>query len=228
VKLFISLGLFCLAATVGHASEIFVNGGFETGDLTGWLTSTSSDGGFYATSDTATPLNGYPTAGSSNGTFYAVSDGFGAGTRALTQLFTYPLGSVAARLSFDIFVNDQFGNGGSPQFVEVDLLANGADPITGTALAVFYGPTDILVSGGNPNPYVYVYSDITSALTPGGTYLIRVLEADSTGPLQAGVDNFSLMAYTQIPEPSTFQLVGLTGVVFAVVFFRRRDLSRRT
>ncbi len=162
---------------------------------------TSSDGGFFATSVSATPLSGFPTVGPASGYFYAVSDGFGPGTRALTQTFTDPVGTISAVLSFDIFVNDQFGLGGSPQFGEVDLLAGGADAILGTPIAVFYS-ADTVVNGGAPNPYVHESLNINGNLSGGTTYQLRVLEADSSGPLNLGVDNFSLVTTAAaVPEP---------------------------
>jgi hypothetical protein len=212
----------CFALTAS-ATQLISNGGFETGDFTGWTTvsSAGSGGGWYVSNASQTPLNGFPTEGPNSGNDYAVTDGFGPGTNVLYQSFTDPLGTTSAVLSFDAFVDDDFGASGFGG--EVDLLAGNADPLTGTAIASFFSQ-DTAVSNGVPNPYVAFSQDISSLLTPGSTYLIRAYESDSTGPINFGVDDFSLLTTSSAtaPEPATVIPTAMLACVFAYRVGRRK------
>jgi hypothetical protein len=156
----------------------------------------------------ATPLTGNPTVGPRGGSFYAVTDQFGPGSHALTQSFTVAA-STDYLLSFYMFVNDWT----APQFGgQADLLTDGADPISGPPVSIFYH-ADTAVAGGTPNGWVHTTLDITGDLMAGNTYQLRFFESDSTGPLNVGVDDVSLIA-TPIPEPRlVFPMALLAGVV---------------
>lgn len=231
VKLCVVLCGLWLACTAS-AANILVNGTFSTGDLAGWtISDVSSLGSFYVDGiDATTPLNGSPTAGpDGSSTYYAVSDDFGPDMIALTQSF---VASVAGdyTLSFDVFVNDFYegaGFGSSGFGGEVDLLAGGSDPIAGTPIAVFYGPADSAASDGNPNPWISVNTDITTDLTVGQTYVVRVLESDSSATINVGVDNFDLEAVAATPEPGTLLSVALASGFF-VCFGCRRVAGARS
>ena len=223
------LTVFCAVAfaSVASAGQVLTNGSFESGNFTGWaVTNSTADGSsWFVTNQANTPLNGFPTVGRSDGTYYAVTDSFGPGAHALTQTFTVPSGTIAAVLSFDVFVNDVFALGGLPQFGQVDLLAANADPLLGVALHVFYGPADTFQSNpGTPNPYVHFNADVIGFLTAGQTYKIRVLESDSN-PLNVGVDNFSLVA--AVPEPGMFLPAALVMGIFVYGGRRKVRLSSR-
>jgi hypothetical protein len=221
---FALIGL-AIASTAG-ASQLFVNGGFETGTTSGWTVTNSGPGTFTVTSASVTPLTGNPTVGPAGGTYYAVSDDFGPGMYALTQTFLVPVGTTSAVLSFDFFTNDVFGTGGSPQFGEVDLLAAGADPITGTPLTVFISADSFDSDPGAPNAYVHFSADIIGALTPGLSYQIRAFDSDSTGPFDTGVDDFSLLATGgSVPEPGTFLPVALVAGI--LLYTKRAYRSRK-
>src|SRR5450432_845946 len=51
----------CLAFTA-NAAQLISNGGFESGDFTGWTTASSvgSGGGWFVATGPLTPLNGFP------------------------------------------------------------------------------------------------------------------------------------------------------------------------
>jgi hypothetical protein len=222
VKVSAAICGLCLAFTA-NATELIANGGFVSGDLTGWATASSagSGGGWYVSDATVTPLNEFPTVGPNSGNDYAVTDGYGPGTNVLYQSFTDPLGTTSAVLSFDAFLDDDFGASGFGG--EVDLLAGNADPLTGTPIASFFSQ-DTAVSNGVPNPYVAFSEDISGLLTPGGTYLIRAYESDSSGPINFGVDDFSLSATSSAaaPEPATIIPTALLAGVFAYRAWRRK------
>jgi hypothetical protein len=201
--------LFFVLASAASANTILLiaNGSFTTGDFTAWTVTTNDtpgNGNWFVTSASSTPLNGFPTVGPDSSTYYAVSDAYEPGSRALTQSFTVPLNATDVAVSGDIFVNDWFGDSGLGG--EVDILAAGANPLTATPIVVAYGPVDTSVSNGAPNGWVPFSFDITSSLTPGASYQLRILESDASGPINVGADNLSVLATTAstgVPEPSS-------------------------
>ncbi|MDX2179324.1 MAG: PEP-CTERM sorting domain-containing protein [Bryobacteraceae bacterium] len=220
-------------------AELLVNGDFEAG-LAGWTVTDllGGSGSWFSSAAAPTPLSGFATVGPSAGLLYAVTDQTGPGTHSLTQSFLVPAGSTAVVLSFDMFVNDQSGEGpiidpagldhaaGFPnQHARVDLLTGvaGAFDTGGGVVANFYLGVD---AGANPHLYTAYVFDISALVVPGGTYQIRFAEVDTQFFFHQGVDNVSVVA-SGIPEPSTgvLFLSGLAGAV-AVARLRSRGLSR--
>jgi hypothetical protein len=213
------LAIFFFAFASARADNLIVNGGFETGTLAGWATSSTGDGNFTVNSGGATPLNGNATAGAHSGTYYAVSDDYsGSQIQSLTQSFTTPTSLLTATLSFEMFVNDiycgDFGSAGPGG--EVSLLTAG-----GSLIAVLYGPVDTFENPvGAPNPYLLFSQDIASYLSANTTYELQFSSTDTSGPLNVGVDDVSLIT-TAVPEPGSFSLFGLGGLFAAWNAYRR-------
>jgi hypothetical protein len=224
-KLFTTICVLSFALTA-RANEVLTNGGFETGDFTGWTVSNAGTppDSFFVTTGNLTPENSLPTVGAASGNFYAVTDQQAPGIHVITQSFT-AVANTDYVLSFDMFVNDYALSQGLPgQFGgEADLIAGGADPIAAPITTQFY-QADTQVVAGAPNPWVATSLDITSDLTAGDTYQLRFLESDSTTNLNVGVDDVSLMATptTATPEPKLllFPLAFLAGIV---LFRARRN-----
>jgi hypothetical protein len=220
VTLFAIFGILVFAATA-NAGQLLTNGSFESGFSSWVVTDNTTDGSsWFVNTGLFTPLNGYATPGATDGTHYAVTDQNGPGSHALTQTFLNPLGTTSAILSLDIFVNDVYGYGGG--FGEVDLLAAGANALTGTAIHVFYNADTFQTNPGTSNPYVHLSMDISAYMTAGTSYQIRILDTD-TNPQNVGVDNVSIISTTGTqgtPEPATF----LPGALMAGLFVLR---SRR-
>jgi hypothetical protein len=227
-----SFFLLLAVALSANASQLFTNGGLETNggngstSFTGWTTggTAGSDDDFYADDTDITPLNGFPTVGPNSGSWYAVSDMTGLVTPEssyLIQSVTIPVGTVDVAFSGDIFVNDQFGSGGTGG--EIGIWASGANPLVTAPLFVIYGPVDTSVSGGEPNPYVLVSVDVTADVVAGSTYEFGVLESDSTGPINVGVDDFSLTASSSsTPEPSMLFPTALLAAGMFIYRARRK------
>jgi hypothetical protein len=99
-----------LLAASAHADSIqlIVNGGFETGDLTGWTAQTEpeSNGEFSVATGTIAPLSGFSTVGPSSGMYYAVADQHDVTAAVLSQSFTVAPGASSVVLSFDLFTNN--------------------------------------------------------------------------------------------------------------------------
>ena len=220
-------------ALTANASELFVNGGFEanggrgTTAFTSWLTggTAASDDNFYADNTTdATPVNGNPTVGPFAGTWYGVSDMSGLQSPEssyIVQLLTIPLGTTQVIFSGEMFVNDIFGGSGSG--AEIGIWGAAANVLTTAPLFVIQAFVDTAVAGG-PNPYVLYTLDVTAHVTPGTSYQVGVLEEDETGPINVGVDNFSLAATGSLatPEPATLIPTALLGAGIILFSLRRK------
>lgn len=211
------------------ATQLLINGDFETGDFTGWTAiafSGSSGSLNISTPGTNTPISGFATAGNANGgRFYAVTDQGGPGAYSLAQSFVVPTGTSSLILDFDFFANNQAGvtivspNGLDPfidanQHSRVDLLVAGASAFSttpGDILGTFYLGSD---SFSTPNPFTHYSIDISSLVTAGQTYQIRFAEADNQFFFQTGIDNVLVHART-VPEPASWAMMiagfGLVG-----------------
>jgi hypothetical protein len=232
------LSMFCSLAKVNAApTELITNGGFETGNFTGWtVTDLAGGSGTWSvdTLGTTTPISAFPTlAAGGAGTFYAVSDQGGPGTHSLIQPFTVPWPTLSATLSFDMFVNDQSGVGpiinpagldhtATPnQHARVDILttAAGAFDTGAGVLANYYLGVD---AGPNPHVFTHYVFDITGIVGAGGTFQIRFAEVDNQLFFNQGVDNVSILV-EPIPAPGAI-LLGSIGVGVVSWLRRRRTL----
>ena len=234
MRLYIFLFL-ALAGSLG-ATQLFTNPGFEMGSLNGWTVestpssgvgSPSSDDSFFVSSSMLTPSTGNPTVGPADGTYYAVSDTdnlVSPETTVIYQTVTIP-NTDSLILSLDMFVNDVYGGlyGSSGFGGEVAIWASGSDPLTATPTTVLFGgPVDTFLDPqGDPNPYIFYSASILGDVTLGSTYEIGVLESDTSGPINVGIDDFSLMT----PEPGTLLLTGAFAA--GLLCFGRARRSRR-
>jgi hypothetical protein len=207
------------ASTNANSIQLIVNGGFETGNFTGWNAQTEAggDGPFLVSSGTTAPLSGRSTAGPSSGTFYAIADqNDTVAASVLTQGFTVAAGASSVVVSFDLFVNN-FSSGGvvtGPIDFKKDTQFGTVDLLTGTANAFSTAPADVLRNfyqgADDPsiisNPYTTYTFDITSLVSAGGRYQIRFGDVASQDFIAMGVDNVSVTE-TVAPEPATFLLI---------------------
>jgi hypothetical protein len=232
--------LICLALSgLLNASDLFTNSTFETGNLSGWSlitspsTGTPTDNDAFAANDTDQDQdNGeLPTAGPFQGSWYSLSDTSGnrsPESAGLYQTVTIPIGTTSVILSAEIFVNDwcEFLSGGALTSCgsggEIGIWATGANPDTATPLHVLYTADTTTGTSGTPNPYVAVNDNITADVTPGTSYVIGVVESDTEGVINVGIDNFAVTASSGIaPEPAML-LPTLAGLGTLIYRARRR------
>jgi hypothetical protein len=222
-----------------RAGELIVNGGFETGDFTGWtvVDQTGGSGSWFVNNSTTAPLSGFATPGPASGSFYALTDQTGPGSHVLLQSFTVAAGSTV-NLSFDMFSNNQSGVKAAPggpsdldfnvvpnQHARVDILTAGASPFdtAGGVVTNLYNDSTLTV-GGVTNPYVHYSFDITAAVGGGGTFQLRFAEVDNQLFFQQGVDNVSIIATGGVvPEPAGITLLGLGIGGLAALRVRKRS-----
>lgn len=219
--------------------ELINNGGFETGNFTGWtvFNQAGSDGNFFVTGSTSTPISFLPTVGPANGNFYAVSDQQAPGARSLLQSFTVPANSNQVMLSFNMFVNN-WSSGGTVvnpagldfnafpnQHARVDILTASAGPLS-TAPSDIVSNLYLNTEGAQPNPYTAYNFDLTSTLVPGQTYQVRFAQVDNQSFLNQGVDDVSILSSDEqvIPEPvSTLASLILLGLGAGSTIKRKRN-----
>lgn len=220
-----------LAVPAGAATELLTNGGFETGDFTGWTASVfaSSNGTVEVTSGSAAPVSGLSVVGPSEGSHHVLTGQSGPGAYSVMQGFTVPGSPGDLLLSFDIFAAtdaDLFDNGldpfccGATQHTRVDILAAGSGAfelgpaVVHTVLAPF-------IDGSFGVPYRSVLADLTGILAPGGSYLLRFAQTDNAGFFTMGVDNVSLTA-SPVPLPAAgLLLAGSLGLFGGLRLVRR-------
>ncbi|HEX4135864.1 MAG TPA: PEP-CTERM sorting domain-containing protein [Bryobacteraceae bacterium] len=223
-------------ATVAQADiQLLTNGGFETGDFTGWNAQAApgSGGAWAVSSTTLAPISGELTAGPASGSFYAVTGQAGPGAYALTQSFTVAPGATDVVLSFDLFANDFAGTiiPGPLNYTDSDVQFATADLLTGTADPFSTAPADVIQNfytgadntDGGPAPYTHYSFDITNWVVAGDTYQIRFGDADNLSFFSEGVDNVSVVETTgaaATPEPSYYLLI-LLGIGGMIAWKRR-------
>lgn len=235
LSLLATAGIMSLAGgltSAASALEIISNGGFETGNFTGWsIAENGTTGALSVETSSITPNSGLATVGSASGNYYALSDSL-LGEYALIQSFAVAP-SLSATLSFSLFVNDQNGlspvidpsgldhtTGGSfdpNQHVRVDILsasatpfATGNDVLQSLYLGGATGPASV-------NPYRSFSFDLTNLLDIGGTYQLRFAGVSNQDFLNAGIDSVSLQV-SSVPEPENFALllIGLSALSWSL------------
>jgi hypothetical protein len=230
-KILIAAAASASLSSPALATELLINGNFETGTFAGWSSNVqagSSGNRFIDTPGTSSPQSGFATAANGlGGNFYAVTDQSGPGAYSLTQGFTLAAGTVAAVLNFQMFNNNstnvtQINPGGLDRLLapnqhsRVDILSSGASAFTNNPaeiLANFYLGDD----GSGANPYTsYTFDLLSYGLSGGNSYQIRFGQVDNQGFFQQGVDNVSIDALSgAVPEPASWALMiagfGLVG-----------------
>ncbi len=224
------LALSTVLAGPASAAELLTNGGFETGDYTGWTASVraGSNGNLnISTPGVNSPLSGSATAVNPlGGSFYSVTDQTGPGSYALTQSFFVPVAATSALLTFQMFASNQSGTtiidpigldhtGPANQHARVDILSAGADPFS-TSVADVIASLYLGDDGAGLNPYIDYSFDLLALGLSGGTgYQVRFGQVDNQLFFQQGVDNVSIDAQVAaVPEPATwaFMIFGFGAV----------------
>jgi len=189
--------------------ELLTNGGFESGDLTGWIYSAldgaSTAGSILVIDSEEAPFSSVTVAGPSGGTYYAISSQHDPSTGALIQEFTVPADANTVTLTFDMFVLDLSSEGPidagglshnlgtANQHARVDILtdAAGAFDTGGTVVRNLY----LDVDGYSPVlPYISYSFDLSGDVTAGETYQLRFAFTVTQNYLHMGIDNVSIIA----------------------------------
>jgi hypothetical protein len=183
-----------LACGVAHAD--FVNGGFETGDFTGWTTVPAASGTLFGVA----PYNSLgfeaPPGGGYDFAYFGAVDG-------LNDTISQTLATNPGQLYLLTY------------YAGEDYTATGENlTVTWDANTLFNGTVPAVQ---DPNTGFYVLLPYTFLVT--GTGLDTASFGAYDGPAYIGLDNVSLQA---VPEPAPFAALGLGA---AGILLRRRRRS---
>lgn len=216
----LALVLFCGSAQ----ATLLTNSSFETGDLTGWNASGTTD------------ASGAPSVGAQDGSFALRTDAnegvtevnqgaFGGGTGIipagpgdefnfsgwfLTEQDLSTTGFTAG--IFKIVFEDAAGNDLEPASVSIGQLGPAANP--GAEAIPFLDASSALDT--------WIFAE-TQAVAPAGTASVQFLAlnvAFGSGDTTMWFDNISAV---QIPEPATVSILGLACGAFCLHLRRKRN-----
>ena len=227
-----SLGLTIMNSSVS-AVELINNGGFETGDFTGWTTSGLLLEGFcdgpdwtVFSSDSQSLLPTCLVAGDTviDGEFAAYTgfDGFGPISYTLEQNLTLPSDIINATLSWsEAYIFDIFEDGSLPRIFSVDLFdSTGTTQLITLNQQLFSGGS-LIDSGNFGEDYISFIEDVTAAtqLVAGQDVIFRItafVPEEFTGPAGFALDSVSFDVETAdvetAPEPSAIIALAMVGI----------------
>jgi hypothetical protein len=173
------------------------NGGFETGDFTGWNVRNQIDGSgdWFVYSGTLSPLSGFDIAAPPQGNFAATTDQTGPGSHVLYRNIKLASG-MEHRLSFYLYYENRAGEFFTPRTLDytvfpnqqyrVDILRPKANPFT-------VDPDDIRATlfrtrVGDPNSLPPTLMTFNLTRFAGKTVRLRFAEVDNQLFFQASVD----------------------------------------
>jgi hypothetical protein len=186
------------------------NGGFETGDLSGWnvLNQNESEGGWYAYSGTTSPLthvDALAIAAPPSGSFAATTDQYGPGGSHVLYKDIRLKRNMKHKLSFFLYYDNKSNPGAadagafytpipntldyageSNQQYRVDVLKRSADPFS-------VDPSDVLATifstkEGDPSKLEPTLLTFNLTRFAGKTVRLRFAEVDNEGFFLASVD----------------------------------------
>jgi hypothetical protein len=201
------LGVLILLAVTGPSSAATIaNGGFETGNFSGWTVVNQAPGGWFVYTGTISPLSGFPIAAPPEGTHAAVTDQFGPGSHVLYQDVALESGFSHA-LSFIVYHENQAGFFAAPPTLDFTVFPNQQyriDVLRATADPTSTAPSDVLANvfqTREGDPPSLPPTTISFDLTPfaGMTVRIRFAEVDNQFFFQASVDDVRIESVRLLP-----------------------------
>ena len=194
---------------LASATELLSNGGFETGDFTGWTRITSGAPFIDWTVSTAGGGSGFfPFTSPQEGVYDAWNgfDGDGPMSFALYQDVTIP-GSTTALLSWTHRAQWDFalvGTATQPRLFEVQLRDPGTNAVLDTLYSFSTGTARVVGDTG----WISAAADLSAfAGSSVRVYFLESIPESFTGPGQLEIDAVSLR--TPVPEPASLALLGL-------------------
>jgi len=213
-------------AGAAHAANVVSNGGFETGNFTGWTASTSNAA--TGSCDTAWNVSssgggtGCLSAANPSGSTYAAYtsfDGDGPQTTTLAQTVSLAAGITSAILGWSDSYQFSYN---SSTLRSLDINIVGASGTTNLYHQTF-------ATNATQSSFVAHTLDVTSALSAYGGQSVSLqfianVPQSFTGPAGYGLDNVSLDVAAAVPEPATWgmMVIGFGAVGFSL---RRRKTS---
>ena len=223
-----------IARTQTASAASITNGGFETGDHTGWtvVKQENSGGDRFITEGATTQLTGSSIPNPTEGSFFSVTAQGGPGSYVLFQDIVLESDS-SHTLSFDWFAQDYFNAGVS----DAGNMSKDSFPnhhfrvdIVDTSFTDWFGPSSSagvlanLISPTAEAPLVEGFNNATFDLTAfsGSTVRLAFRNVEYKGFFHAGVDNVQIQSASiaSVPEPTT--ILGLLALGGAGFVSRRK------
>jgi hypothetical protein len=185
-----------------------VNGGFETGDASGWSINDSGNGSWFVYDTTVSPVSGQPVGAPPEGTFAVTTDQTGPGTHILAQDIVVPsLPNVT--LSFLLYYENRADAFYSPETLSHDTEANQqyrVDVMTTTSPLDSVNGSDILMDlyRTQPgDPLSLAMTEVCADVSPlvGQTVRLRFAEVDDQYYFQASADLVQITSGCPTPPP---------------------------
>ncbi|QQX78099.1 MULTISPECIES: HYR domain-containing protein [Aequorivita] len=191
----------------GATTEYIQNGGFETGDFSGWSVVDSGSGSYYLNDGTYTPISGAGALAPISGNFDVVTDQSGPGLHLLSQPFTVPSDVQSAIVSWNDRIRNNAGVFSDPnQEFRVDLVDASMNVIQEVYST---NPGDPSTQIG-PNFRQYDLTALLQTLS-GQVVSLRFSEQDDLGNFNLTLDDISFV----IENINITQTAGLpSGSVF--------------
>lgn len=211
------LCLFLLALTSqtqAATHEYITNGGFETGNFSGWAVTNTGSGLWNINNGSFEPAGSQIAQAPISGSFDAVSDQTGPGFHSLYQTFTLDTTFTSAIFSWSDRIWSDGGFADPNQEWRV-LVKNSVGSIISTVFST--NPGNPNQNGPNNRRF-----DLTSILLglAGQTVSVGFEEQDNQSFFAATLDNVSFT--TSVPEPASLALLGLG---FAGMRLARRQVA---
>jgi Fungalysin metallopeptidase (M36)/Bacterial Ig domain/Fungalysin/Thermolysin Propeptide Motif len=175
--------------------QLIVNGGFESGTLSGWTREDStSGGGFVVANNLFDPVGPDGSLPPFAGSRYALTQSYGNGKHTLWQEFIIPDGLANVTLTWAERVHNHAGIWSSNQQYRVELR-NTANVVLATLRSTQPGDP---VSGGWTNFTVNLWE------YRGQTLRLAFVEEDTLGAINVSLDGVSVLATPA--APTTFDI----------------------
>jgi hypothetical protein len=207
--LILRLGVSAMLALPGvSTAATIVNGGFETGDFTGWTVVNQLDGfgDWFVYTGTSLPTTGFPVEAPPEGTYAATTDQFGPGSHLLYQDVALEA-NFNHTLSFVLYYNNQGVDFATPPTLDYSVFPNQqyrVDVLRPTASVTSVAPGDVLATVfrtdvGEPPTLVPTPISIDLSGFAGTTVRIRFAEVDNLFFFAASVDNVAVTSTPAFP-----------------------------
>jgi hypothetical protein len=205
----LGLGVAAVLAAPGvSTAATIVNGGFETGNFSGWtvVNQSGGSGDWFVYSGTSTPLTGFAIAAPPEGTFAATTDQGGPGSHVLYQDVALEAG-FNHTLSFDVYYNNQAGVFATPPSLDFSVNPNQqyrVDVLRPTAPVTSVAPGDVLATVFQTNvgdPFTLAPTSVSFDLSgfAGTTVRLRFAEVDNQLFFAASVDRVAIQSTPAFP-----------------------------
>lgn len=212
--------------------NLFVNGSFETGDLTGWtvVQETGSAGSWFVYSGNLSPLTNQPILPPPDGTFAATSDQQNPSSQVLFQDIEVPVQGTT-ECSVTVYYNnnaDEFvigpnlsALGAENQQARIDIMDPNAPDFD-----IGAGVLENLFQTNPGDPVILGYSTVNFDLTDfaGTTVRFRAAEVDNLSNFLFSIDNVTCASEitAQVPTLSEWGLIAMASILGIVGFMVMR------